>query len=189
MQESYEEGLASRLGPESYADDGNIVGVATTGAHAGQPSSSENITSVGRPCSDMGKATSGVASLASHVRAAAESKTLSMCGNSKRENRETPETPSTVFAAGDGGRRCKPCVPRARFRGVGRFHSTCEAGEQGRPDGGCGVRGGKGIDQGKRPVNLTRAGHSAGFNVASDCGTCARRQRFGVITRGRSRMR
>ena len=30
MREPYEEGLASHLGPESYADDGNIVGVALT---------------------------------------------------------------------------------------------------------------------------------------------------------------
>ncbi len=30
MKEPYEEGLASHLGPESYADDGNSVGVALT---------------------------------------------------------------------------------------------------------------------------------------------------------------
>jgi hypothetical protein len=103
MQKSYEEGLAIRLGPESYADDGNIVGVATAGVRTGQPLSSEIITSAGRPCSDMGKATSGVASLASHDRAAAESKTLSMCGNSKRENRETPDIPSAASRWGTVG--------------------------------------------------------------------------------------
>ena len=37
---------------------------------------------------------------------------------------------------------------------------TEEAGEQSRPDGGGGSRGGKGIDQGKRHSNLTRAGDS-----------------------------
>ena len=41
MKEPYGKGLASHLGPESYADDGNIVGVALTRVHAGRPLSSE----------------------------------------------------------------------------------------------------------------------------------------------------
>lgn len=41
MKESYSEDLASSTGPELYADDGNVVGVATTGVHAGQPLSSD----------------------------------------------------------------------------------------------------------------------------------------------------
>jgi hypothetical protein len=36
MQESYSENLASYAGPESYADGGDTVGVATAGVHAGQ---------------------------------------------------------------------------------------------------------------------------------------------------------
>jgi hypothetical protein len=190
MKESYEEGLANRLGPESYADDGNIVGVATTGVRAGQPSSSENtFCPAGRPCSAMGKATPNVAFKASHICAAAESETLCMHGNSKRENRETPKTPSAVLRPRTGGAGVKPYVPHARFRGVGRFGSTCEADEQDRPEGGGGVRGRKGIGQGERSTNLTRAGRSAGSIVASDCAACARRQRFDAFTRGRSRMR
>ena len=43
-----------------------------------------------------------------------------------------------------------PHAGHARCQGVGRSHSTEEAGEQSRPDGGGGVRGGKGIDQGER---------------------------------------
>lgn len=35
MKESYSEILAQCAGPESYADGGNIVGVATAGVHAG----------------------------------------------------------------------------------------------------------------------------------------------------------
>ena len=35
MRESYSEMVAEYAGPESYADDGNTVGVATTGVHAG----------------------------------------------------------------------------------------------------------------------------------------------------------
>jgi hypothetical protein len=35
MKESYSEVLARHAGPESYADGGNIVGVATAGVHLG----------------------------------------------------------------------------------------------------------------------------------------------------------
>ena len=35
MKESYSEILARYAGPESYADDGNIVGVVTAGVHPG----------------------------------------------------------------------------------------------------------------------------------------------------------
>ena len=35
MRESYSEILARYAGPESYADDGNIVGVVTAGVHPG----------------------------------------------------------------------------------------------------------------------------------------------------------
>jgi len=35
MKESYSEIIARYAGPESYADDGNIVGVVTAGVHAG----------------------------------------------------------------------------------------------------------------------------------------------------------
>ena len=35
MKESYSEIVAEYAGPESYADNGNIVGVATAGVHAG----------------------------------------------------------------------------------------------------------------------------------------------------------
>src|SRR5260221_6773593 len=51
----------------------------------------------------------------------------SMC-----ENRETPETPLPATVR-DGRRRRLPSVRHARFRGVGRSHSTDEAGEQSRP--------------------------------------------------------
>ena len=44
--------------PESCAGGGNIAGEALTGAHTGQPLSSEIISSACRPCPDKGKATS-----------------------------------------------------------------------------------------------------------------------------------
>ena len=60
MKESYIEGFASHAGPELYAGDGNIAGVATTGVHAGQVLSSEMRLLVCRPCPDCGKATSSL---------------------------------------------------------------------------------------------------------------------------------
>ncbi|MBU4271139.1 MAG: hypothetical protein KKA28_04665, partial [Planctomycetes bacterium] len=73
-----------------------------------------------------------------------------------RGNRETSETSSSNGAqrAKRGGDRSEkavwPHVGHARLRGVGQAHSTEEADEQSRPEGGGGVRGGKGPDQGKR---------------------------------------
>ena len=57
MKESYREGLASRSGLEPYAGDGDVAGVASARGNAGQPLSSEIITSVCRSCSDLEKAT------------------------------------------------------------------------------------------------------------------------------------
>lgn len=41
MKEPYGEGIANRSNPESCAGRGNTAGEALTGAHAGQPLSSE----------------------------------------------------------------------------------------------------------------------------------------------------
>ncbi|MFV1968187.1 MAG: hypothetical protein ACC628_22420 [Pirellulaceae bacterium] len=88
MKESYREDLASNSGLEPYAGDGNIAGVASARGNAGQPLSSEIITSVCRSSPDMEKATSRVP-LSGEVWAnAAESENLCMRGHSKRENRE-----------------------------------------------------------------------------------------------------
>ena len=95
MKESDREDLASSSGLEPYAGDGNIAGVASARGDAGlsrakpkgQPLSSEITHTVCRPCFDKGKATSR----SSHGEIGpntAESKTLSMYQNSKRENRE-----------------------------------------------------------------------------------------------------
>ena len=56
MKESYSEVLARHAGPESYADDGNIVGVATAGVHAGPVLSSVNSFI---PCADGVQAPEG----------------------------------------------------------------------------------------------------------------------------------
>lgn len=43
MRESYSEILARYTGPESYADQGNLVGVATTGVHLGPDTESRKV--------------------------------------------------------------------------------------------------------------------------------------------------
>ena len=57
MKESYSEDLASHAGLESYADDGNVIGVATAEVYAGELLSSEITFSVRRPCLCSGKTT------------------------------------------------------------------------------------------------------------------------------------
>ena len=164
-----------------------------TGAHAGQPSSSK-ITSIGVPtlCDEGEGHTAGNVSRELSTDAA-ESETLSMRGNSMHGNRETLEIPTSLVDAGRSGKACA-VARHERLQGVGRSHSTKEAGEQSWETGG-GVRGGKGADQGKRSVNLTRAGHSAGNAWHRVAGrTSSGKAEFPlsqliVITRGKSRMR
>ena len=93
MKESYSEIVAEYAGPESYADDGNIVGVATAGVHAG-PEIELRYQAVSRAHTvklvegNIGPIVSG--EIGSD---AAESKAWSVCGNFKHENREIPSVP------------------------------------------------------------------------------------------------
>ena len=87
MKESYSEDLASHAGPELYADDGNVVGVATTGVHAGQPLSSEITCFVCRRSAAIGRQYRAYRQGKIHSDTA-ESQNLSMRGNFRRENRE-----------------------------------------------------------------------------------------------------
>ncbi len=68
MRESYRENLASDSGLEPYAGDGDIAGVASARGNAGQPLSSEIITSVCRSCPDLEKATSSLPLMARYRR-------------------------------------------------------------------------------------------------------------------------
>jgi hypothetical protein len=142
MLEPCKEGLANHLDPESCAGGGEATGEALTGAHAGQPLSSE-ITLIGVETHGDGEAKMEGGDQRKPSADATESETVSMRGNSMRENRETPTVPSPIVAR-DGRRRLWPYVRHIRCKGVGRRRSTCEAGEQGRPVGGCGARGGRG---------------------------------------------
>jgi len=100
MKESYSEGLASHAGPESCAGVREGTGEALTGVHTGQVSSCE-INQSGMPTSspsaegntlegDRGESFEGPA----------QSKTLSMCGNSLHGNREIQEAPAQDGSAG-----------------------------------------------------------------------------------------
>jgi hypothetical protein len=104
MKEPHRKGVANRPDPESCAGGREVAGEALTGAHTGQPSSSE-ITSIGVPtlCYE-GEGYRPDGDSREPLGHAAESKTLSMCGNSMRENRETPGAPLPATAR-DGRRR------------------------------------------------------------------------------------
>ena len=93
MQEPHKQGVANQLDPKSCAGGRKVAGEALTGAHAGQPLSSE-ITLIGVPtscCEGEGHMPDGVTR--EPCGDAAESQTLCMRGHSMRENRETPAVP------------------------------------------------------------------------------------------------
>ena len=93
IKESYSEDLASHAGPELYAGGGNIAGVATTGVHAGQVLSSENRNFRVPTLSGLWEGNIVPRADGERGTDTAESKTLCMYGNSKRENREIPLAP------------------------------------------------------------------------------------------------
>ena len=166
MKESYREDLASSSGLEPYAGDGNIAGVASARGNAGQPLSSEIITSVCRSCPDLEKAISSMPLFGEASVDAAESENLCMRGHSKRENREIPRASNVPRHVGTVGKRLGRYSRHARSWEVRWSHSTCEADEQTRNPGG-GVCGGKGITQGKCREPRACTGHSAGIGKAS----------------------
>ena len=112
MKGSYRENLASSSGLNPYADDGNAVGVASVRGDAGQPLSSDIITLVCRSCTDREKAIPSAAHYGKEQKDTAESKTLSMCRNSKRENREI----LLFSAAKEGGGLLRSRAVRKRHR-------------------------------------------------------------------------
>jgi len=98
MREPHKKGVAHHLGSESCASVRKGAGEALTGVHAGQANELRN-PHFGVPTLSR----QGEGHMKGSVRRerpfdTAESKTLGMCGNSMRENREAPET-----SAPDGG--------------------------------------------------------------------------------------
>ena len=88
MKESYREGLASRTGPESYAGDGNIAGVALT---RGTRRPAIELRYHHIPCADAVPVDGRQYRVCRQGETrlnTAESENLCMRENSKRENRE-----------------------------------------------------------------------------------------------------
>ena len=150
MKKPYKQGLANQFGRESCAGPREGTGEALTAESPGQPWNSEIILLRVPTLSCQGEGHTRRSVPREFLFDATESETLCMDGISHRGNRETSVIPCGEYVAdGTVGEGVKPQVRHARHRGVGRSRSTCEAGEQSRNSGG-GVRGGKGIDQGKR---------------------------------------
>lgn len=113
MKESYREGLARRTGPEPYAGDGNVVGVALA---RGTRRPAMELRNHLFPCADA------VPVFGRQHRACrygetrsdtAESENLCMRGNSKRENREillVSARPRQHVAVGRNDRKTSPTV-------------------------------------------------------------------------------
>ncbi len=118
MQEPHEKGIANHLDPESCAGVGNRVGEALTGAHAGQPSSSE-ITFPGVPTL-YGEGESHIRDGVTREpsRNATESETLCMRGNSLHGNRETPKAAAMPNANPANGGAERPEKALGRTSGV-----------------------------------------------------------------------
>ena len=88
MKEPYGKGLADRPGPEPYADDGNIVGVALARGTRRPAIELRNHHFRVPTLSCQGEGKMGSRATGERLHNAAESKNLSMRENFKRENRE-----------------------------------------------------------------------------------------------------
>ena len=116
MKEPYQQGVANQLDPESCVGGRKDVGEALTGAHAGQPLSSE-ITLIGVPTSSPeGEGHRKADAKREPADHAAESQTLSRREHSMCENRETPGIPLPTTAR-DGRRRPQAARPACTFLG------------------------------------------------------------------------
>ena len=161
MQESYAEGPANHCGLEPYADDGNVMGVASA-------------RGPGRPAIELRNQASRVPTLwclregntldrviGERPSGTAESKNLSMSENSKRENREIP----TASAANAAERSANVNDGTADMYAVGKSDElvvpTTQANQR-----GCESRGRSLSREGVRPrethCSHSWAGHRAG---------------------------
>jgi RNA-directed DNA polymerase len=121
MQEPHEKGVANHLDPESCAGVGNSAGEALTGAHAGQPSSSEiTLTGVPTLCDEGEGHTPGDAHREPSGDAT-ESQTLRMRGNSLHGNRETPKASPAPAARRADGTEERPEKAYGRTTGAHAF--------------------------------------------------------------------
>ena len=149
MQEPYRKGVAHHPDPESCAGDREGAGEALTGAHAGRAIELRN-HSLGVPTSSRNRE--------GHTNRSDKRELLERHSGVEEPRHvwklraRKPGDPTDTPIHGDEGRSAKVTNRIGRHVhpwGVGRSHSTEEAGEQRRYTDG-GARGGKGTDQGKR---------------------------------------
>ena len=190
MQEPHKKGIANHLDPESCAEAGNRLGEALTGAHVGQPSSSE-ITSPGVPTlygEGEGHIRDGVRREPS--RDATESETLGMRGNSLHGNRETPKasaTPNPLAGNGAAERSEKAYGRTSDRHAFGESDGSIVPQKQANK---ADVSAAESVEErGPTQGNDLPAGHSAGQAWPWTAGHTRSRIRGGSSwTRGRSRM-
>ena len=104
MEESYTEGLASHGDPESCGGVREGAAEALTGAQMGRVLSREIKENQGADdVAGCGKQNTGMRH-GEHASDPARSKTSCTCGNSIRENRESPRSPTNDGVAGRVGK-------------------------------------------------------------------------------------
>src|SRR5262249_38146686 len=117
MKESYGKGPASHPDPASCGSGRKASAEALTGAHAGQPSSCEIRSSGAPPLLSEAEGHTGTGVMGEPVAGPAQSKTLSMRGNSSHGNRELPAPP---VADGGTGRPEKATSRTSGMHGDGK---------------------------------------------------------------------
>lgn len=100
MKESYDEGPASHIGPESCVGNRKVDGEALTGVHAGQVSSCEISFGMPTPLSEAEGNIAGGA-IGEPLAGPAQSQTLSTHGNFLHGNREIPGVSTNEDELGD----------------------------------------------------------------------------------------
>lgn len=100
MKEPHGEGLASHTGPESCAGIREDAGEALTGVHTGQPLSCEIRCTRTPTLLSEAEGNTEHGDRRESCTGPAQSKTLSMCGNSLHGNREIPEVPTPRHCVG-----------------------------------------------------------------------------------------
>jgi RNA-directed DNA polymerase len=162
MQESHGKGPASHPDPESCVDGRKAGGEALTGAHAGQPSSCEIMRSGAPTLLSEAEGHTTTGDSGEPQVGPAQSKTLSMRGNSSHGNREVPLPPTSAGAVGrpekassrtsgmHGSGKSDGCVVPEKPSNKGT--TPAEAGEGRRPTEGNMVQ---------RPASPTQSGTGA----------------------------
>jgi hypothetical protein len=109
MKESYGEILATYTGPESYADDGNIVGVATAGVRLGPDTESRNVhLLVCRPSRAWGRQHQSI----EMARSCGHDGIYDLVHERKLQTREPGSPVSLSEEVADSGPKTSPRVPR-----------------------------------------------------------------------------